>query len=77
MKKLMMLMAGVTLAFGQTNAQYQSDYVPSNVVKTWVWNGFEHVVFQSDGHLYLEVRNRQSGFVTVIHYESCPCKARR
>ena len=48
----------------------------AKVVKKWSWNGYEHVVFEVDGHQYLEARYRgvhDNGAVSVIHYESCPC----
>ena len=73
MKKLI-LIALTMLGLGM-NAQ-MGNYRPSNVIKSWSWDGYDHVVFESDGHWYLEVRFRTSGGVSVIHYESCPCKSR-
>ena len=73
MKKLMVI-ALTMLGLGM-NAQI-GNYRPSNVIKSWSWDGYDHVVFESDGHWYLEVRSRTGAGVTVIHYESCPCKSR-
>ena len=53
-----------------------AQYLPSNIIKSWTWGGYEHIVFESDGHWYLEVRSQKFGGVHVIHYESCPCKNR-
>ena len=74
MKKIL-IMASV-LCLGMANAQ-MGHYRPSNVIKSWSWDGYDHVVFESDGHWYLEVRSRTGAGVTVIHYESCPCKSHR
>lgn len=71
MKKLIALVL-VMVGIGISNAQYR----PSNIIKSWSWDGYDHVVFESDGHWYLEVRSQKFGGVHVIHYESCPCKNR-
>ena len=71
MKKLIVI-ALTMLGLGM-NAQ-MGNYRPSNIIKSWSWDGYDHVVFESDGHWYLEVRSRTGAGVTVIHYESCPCK---
>ena len=75
MKKLIVI-ALTMLGIGM-NAQ--STFGPSNVIRSWIWNGYEHVVFEVEGHRYLEVRYKggypsMTSAVTVIHLESCPCK---
>jgi 5-methylcytosine-specific restriction endonuclease McrA len=71
MKKVLMAVSLLFIgwAFAQTT------YSPARIIKSWSWDGYDHVVFESDGHQYLEVRSRTSAGVSVIHYESCPCKA--
>lgn len=74
MKKVLIM--AVALFLGMANAQI-GNYRPSTIIKSWSWDGYDHVVFEFDGHWYLEVRYRTGAGVTVIHYESCPCKSRR
>lgn len=74
MKKIL-IMASL-LFLGMANAQ-MGNYRPSNIIKSWSWDGYDHVVFESGGHWYLEVRSRTGAGVSVIHYESCPCKFHR
>lgn len=64
------------LGIGIANAQ-MGNYRSANIIKSWSWDGYDHVVFESGGHWYLEVRYRTGAGVTVIHYESCPCKSHR
>ena len=77
MKKLVAL--ALTMAcMGFVNAQQPTANTPITILRCWTWNEYEHIVFQIDGHQYLEVRYRgmrDSASVSVIHYESCPCKA--
>ncbi len=79
MKKLM-AMALTMACMGFADAQKPTTYSPVTTIRRWNWGGYEHVVFQVDGHQYLEVRYAglgDSAAVSVIHYESCPCKAHR
>lgn len=75
MKKLIVI-ALTMLGLGM-NAQ--SPFLPSAIIRSWVWNGYEHILFEIEGHRYLEVRYKgghptMTSAVTIIHLESCPCK---
>ena len=71
MKKV--LIAVSLLFIGWAFAQTPSS--SARIIKSWSWDGYDHVVFVSGGHYYLEVRARTGAGVHVIHYESCPCKS--
>lgn len=75
MKKLIVIaLTMLGIGMGNAHIRVSPDYRPASIINSWSWDGYDHVVFESGGHWYLEVRSRTGAGVAVIHYESCPCK---